>query len=363
MSKARELANLGNAYSDGALSNRNLIINGAMQVAQRGTSVTGVGSTAYCICDRWEYREASGVSAVSDHEQSTDAPTGFKYSYKITCTTADAVAGSENAALSYKLEGYDTQHLSYGTSDAKQITLSFWVKSNVTGVYGVQFYNGTNYSALKPYTINSSATWEYKTITLDGDTTNATPDGNVQGLSVVFHIATGADDITSEYDWTAQASFRSVTGQANVFASASNYFQITGVQLEVGDTATPFEHRSYGQELALCQRYFWKQTSTNANGSYYRYANALFTSASTAAGVVRLPVEMRATPTLTSSGTISAWYGPAAYVGSVSLGTDGCNNSSIVLDVTGLSGRTAGVACMIMSHVNKTSYITYDAEL
>ena len=295
-SKAFGLAQLGNVYNDGALSNRNLIINGAMQVAQRGTSTTGVGDTGYYLCDRWQYREASGVSAVTDHEQSTDAPDGFNYSYKITCTTADAVAGSENAAIGYKLEGYDTAYLSYGTSEAKTLTLSFWVKSTVTGAYGVQFFSGSSYSALKSYSISSASTWEYKTIQLDGDTINAFPSGNVLALSILFHLACGPDDITSEYEWTSEAGFRSVTGQANVVANTSDTFQITGVQLEVGDTATPFEHRSYGQELALCQRYYYESDRT-------RRATSARTDRMDVS--VSYPVRMRATPSVSNVGSVT----------------------------------------------------------
>ena len=259
MSKARGLADLGNVYNDGALSNRNLVINGAMQVAQRGTSVAGVSGSGYYVCDRWQYRNGSaGTGQEATHEQSTDAPSGFQNSYKVSCTVADATPlASENEMLSYKLEGYDVSQLDYGTSSAKTVTLSFWVKSTVTGAYGVQFFSSsTSPSALKSYNISSASTWEYKTIRLDGDTITPFPSGSVQALTILFHLACGPDDITSEYEWTSESGFRSVTGQANVFATTSDTFQITGVQLEVGDTATPFEHRSYGQELALCQRFF-----------------------------------------------------------------------------------------------------------
>jgi len=251
----------GNNYpSAGALSNRNLIINGAMQVSQRGTSVAGVSGSGYYVCDRWQYRNGSaGTGQEAIHEQSTDAPSGFQNSYKVSCTVADATPlASENEMLSYKLEGYDVSQLDYGTSSAKTVTLSFWVKSTVTGAYGVQFFSSsTSPSALKSYNISSASTWEYKTIRLDGDTITPFPSGSVQALTILFHLACGPDDITSEYEWTSESGFRSVTGQANVFATTSDTFQITGVQLEVGDTATPFEHRSYGQELALCQRYYY----------------------------------------------------------------------------------------------------------
>ena len=296
MSKARGLADLGNAFDDGALSNRNLIINGAMQVAQRGTSATGVTGTGYYTCDRWQYRNGSGgTGQEATHEQSTDAPDGFQNSYKISCTVADATPlGSENEALGYKTEGYDVSQLGYGTSSAKTITLSFWVKSTVTGDYGVQFFNGSSYSALKSYSINAASTWEYKTIQLDGDTVNAFPSGNAQALSLLFHLACGPDDITSEYEWTNQTGFRSITGQANVFATTSDTWQITGVQLEVGDTATPFEHRSYSDEIQRCHRYYYK--IGGVSGKRPVICNAMAYSTGELYGVFRLPVPMRTLP-------------------------------------------------------------------
>jgi len=211
---------------------------------------------------------------------------------------ADATPlGSENEALGYKTEGYDVSQLGYGTSSAKTITLSFWVKSTVTGDYGVQFFNGSSYSALKSYSINAASTWEYKTIQLDGDTVNAFPSGNAQALSLLFHLACGPDDITSEYEWTNQTGFRSITGQANVFATTTDTGQITGVQLEVGDTATPFEHRSYGDELARCQRYYF--SSDEAESLIIGFGDV--TSGDSTYFTILHPTTMRTGPTITLS--------------------------------------------------------------
>jgi hypothetical protein len=266
MTKARQLANLGNAYDDGALSNRNLIINGAMQVAQRGTSFTGVTSDTYTV-DRFQYAEGSGGGSVaSTITQSSDSPDQFGNSLKLEVTTADTLSGGENVTFRYRSEGRDGQRLKFGTSSAEKFTVSFWAKASVAGTYSLQIF-GPARSALSSYTINSANTWEYKTITFNGDTSVALPNTSASGFEVVWHLDAGSSDITSAYDWGNTGAFRAVTGQVNLMANTGNTWQITGVQLEVGDTATPFEHRSYGDELAKCQRYCWKLTKENSGES------------------------------------------------------------------------------------------------
>ena len=364
MSKARGLADLGNVYNDGALSNRNLIINGAMQVAQRGTSVTGVSDSGYYVCDRWQYRNGSaGTGQEATHEQSTDAPSGFQNSYKVSCTVADATPlASENESLSYKLEGYDLSQLDYGTSSAKTVTLSFWVKSTVTGAYGVQFFNSSSYSSLKSYSISSASTWEYKTIQLDGDTINAFPSGNVLALSILFHLACGPDDITSEYEWTSETGFKSVTGQANVFATTSDTFQITGVQLEVGDTATPFEHRSYGQELALCQRYYHRLQGNASDQTELGIGYAFGTSS-----VVidyAYPTTMRSSPTISESGVECLISGVSFAAASLNATVDpSIHKVGVSFGADAGTPFTTNRVCKARLAIDATAFLAFDAEL
>ena len=263
MSKARLLADLGNAYDDGALSNRSMVTNGSMQVAQRGTSTTGVNSSGYHTVDRFSYTEGSGGgSGALTMEQSTDAPDGFSHSVKYTVTTSDTLSGSENVLLRTRLEGQDLQRLKYGTSNAQAITLSFWAKSSLTGTYTVGFSsrNTTDSSSIryyKGYTINATNTWEYKTLTIPAQTTITIDSDNSEGLDLEWMLDSGSDDIVSPSTaWANTGIFGAVTGQVNFMATSGATWQITGVQLEVGDTATPFEHRSYGDELAKCHRYF-----------------------------------------------------------------------------------------------------------
>ena len=256
-----------NISSVGALSNRNLIINGAMQVAQRGTSVAGVTSGGYRTCDRMEVNVSNlGTYTVT---QESDAPEGFVNSLKINCTVADASpASSDYVFFAHKLEGQDLQHLKKGTSNALPVTLSFWVKSNMTGTYQFNLRDNDNVRYISAsYTIDVSGTWEYKTITLVGDTTGAPDNDANESLKLEWWLDSGSDFDSGALNtsWAAANNVnRNAATTVNIGDSTSNYFQITGVQLEVGDTATPFEHRSYGDELQRCQRYF----QSFGNGPY-----------------------------------------------------------------------------------------------
>jgi len=251
---------------------RNLVINGAMQVAQRGTSSSFAhdGTRSGYTVDRFE----SGIRHTTDEyehtiEQVSDAPSGFSYSLKWTTTQEETTVGAdEYYYIRQAIEAQNLQHLCFGSSAAKQLTLSFWVKSSITGTYGILFFTqdptrGRNAT----YTIDSADTWEYKTITIEGDTTGAIANDNGQGLDIYWGIASGSDfnsiNLTS-WDAYTSASFLGGHAQNGVATTASATWQITSVQLEVGDTATPFEHRSYGEELALCQRYcqFFPQDGT-----------------------------------------------------------------------------------------------------
>jgi len=237
---------------------RNFIINGAMQVAQRGTSVTGVTSGAYYTCDRFMF-SPFGPAGTWTVTQSTDAPDGFSNSFRIDCTTADASLGaSDFVIVETKIEAQNLQHLMYGDSSAKTVTASFHVKSNKTGTYVLELRqpdSGRLYS--KTYTINVANTWEYKTLTFPGDVSGTINNDNGQGLNMNFWCAAGStfSSGTIGTSWHTTNANRAA-GVVNLADSTDNEWYITGVQFEVGDKATPFEHRSFGEELLLCQRYF-----------------------------------------------------------------------------------------------------------
>ncbi len=267
MSKAAELAAL--IGSQTALSNRNLVINGAMQVAQRGTSFTGVGNgdSAYYL-DRFKFGESGSPEGVYTISQDSNAPNGFGNSMKIDCTTAEsALAANEMTRIIYSFEGQDLQRLKKGTSDAETMTFSFYIKSNLTGTAIVGFYDQDNarYVA-KSYTIDSANTWEKKILTYPADTTGAFDDDNASSMQFWMFLQAGSD-VTSgtlPSTWESLTAANYAVGQTiNVGSSTSNEILITGVQLEVGEQATPFEHRSYGDELAACQRYYETSTATD----------------------------------------------------------------------------------------------------
>ena len=300
MSKAAELAALIGSQS--ALSNRNLIINGAMQVAQRGTSATvgpnGTGE-GYTVVDRFQ-NSLSG-SVVSTFSQSTDAPSGFANSAKIEITTADtSLGGTEFWNLRYGFEGQDLQSIAKGTSDAKALTVSFWVKSNKTGTYTVELQDTDNSRRNSlAYTIDSSNTWEHKSLTYNPDTAGSGfANDNALSLRINFWFVAGADYKSGTFyngTWGAEDNAKRVhSSQVNLGDTVGNEWYVTGVQMELGEQATPFEHRSFGDELARCQRYHQRRsgrinTLLTSTGGANRHAQVYFTQS------------MRAAPTVTGA--------------------------------------------------------------
>ena len=237
---------------------RNLLINGAMQVSQRGTSFSGIYGTTFVV-DRFKFSSSSnGTWTLS---QDTDAPAGFSKSLKMLCTTADSSVGSSDYSFFlYKLEGNEVQQLASGTSSAKSVTVSFWVKSNVTGTYSLNLRNEDNARQCgSAYTVDSADTWEYKTATIPADTVAGYNDDNSLSLQIEWWLGSGSafSNGTIPTNWEASSNGdRGAANTVNIATVSNGYLQITGVQLEVGKVATPFEYRSYGEELAACQRYF-----------------------------------------------------------------------------------------------------------
>jgi hypothetical protein len=269
MTKARDLADLGAVTSrldtvgasDGALSNRNLIINGDVRIDQRngGSAITIDGATKFPV-DRFFIEE--GSDAVLSAEQDSDAPDGFLTSLKVTVSTADTSLGATQLdVVGQRVEGQNMQQLNWGSSSAKTVTLSFWVKSSLTGTFGGSFWNNAfDKSYPFTYSISSASTWEYKTVTIEGPTSGTFLTTNGRGISLGWSLGTGSTYSGTAGSWQS-SGLTSATGSVSVVGTASATWQITGVQLEVGDTATPFEHRSYGDELARCQRYYEKYGS------------------------------------------------------------------------------------------------------
>ena len=266
MSKAAELAAL--IGSQTALSNRNLLINGAMQVNQRGTETSSDGNDA--VADRFLIFR-SGTDARFTLSTDTDVPSGqgFTKSAKIDVTTADAsFDAGDLIGFRQQIEGQNVQHLKKGTSNAESLTLSFYIKSSITGTYILELYDFDNTRQIsKSYTVSSANTWEKKTITFPADTTGALDNDNNRSLLVHWWLGAGSSyqSGTLNTSWASVTTANRVVGQVNAINSTDNNILFTGCQLEIGEQATPFEHRSFGDELARCQRYYEKSYSSTTN--------------------------------------------------------------------------------------------------
>ena len=365
MSKAAELAAL--IGSQTALSNRNIIINGAMQVAQRG-DVSGITGSSYGGPDRFKLNASNiGTFTVS---QSSTAPTGFKNSWKVDCTTADASPAADDLLrVSYRIEGQDLQQLAYGTSGAKAITLSFYVRSNKTGTYNVQFQQIDNSfkQAVLSYTIDSADTWEFKSITAPGDTSGLINDDNGDGFALFWVLGAGST-FTSGSERSTYTAFANgdvaPTQTVNLADNTANEWMITGIQLEVGEQATPFEHRSFGDELARCQRYFTKLGGGTDAGAYTRISVSQNESATRNTGAVTLPVQMRAEPTLVADGNFAVFANATiTATNSITINSTGSDNGTLSLIFDVASGLTAGHGAVQIGNNDATANIKLDAEL
>ena len=369
MSKAAELAALiGSGQAQG---NKNFIINGDMQVAQRATGATAVG-TGYYTIDRFKtHKSNDGAFTI---EQSTDNPFGTGNSLKMAVTTADtSVAAGQYLFLSQSIEAQNLQSLLYGTSSAKTVTLSFWVKSNKTGTYVITLYKSDNTITVIPveYTIDSANTWEKKTITVTptaGGTSLITASGgaidnnNAEGLMVIFGLAWGSTYAGGTNNtWSSNSNHYSTSNQVNWMDSTSNNFYLSQVQLEIGEVATPFEHEDFGTTLRKCQRYYQRLAS---DGAYDALMDGMHLVTTQFFAMHSFPTTMRTEPTMTGSGTFSV----------LSNGSDKTPDSLIVnratIDVmqtySALSGGNVGVAGhagQIRNNNDATTFLDFSAEL
>jgi hypothetical protein len=282
---------------------KNRIINGNMMIDQRNAGAAlniSSGTTTYSL-DRYAFFSGN-TSAVATIQQDSSAPAGFTNSLKISVNTADAsVDADDRARITQRIEGYNFADLNYGSANAKTLTLSFWVKSNLTGIFSVVFYNATNNrSFLKTYTIDVAGTWEQKTITITGDTTGTWVTNNGIGVNISFNLMAGTNQQGTADSWQASTGAYGTSSQVNLFSSTANYLNITGVQLEAGSSATEFEHRQYGTELSLCQRYyeFGGTANTVQFSGNVTSANNYFTT-------IYLAVPKRTAPTIVNTSVTS----------------------------------------------------------
>jgi len=337
---------------------RNRIINGDMRIAQRGTGAfTASGDFPV---DRFFVNNAT--DGAFSAQQDSSAPVGFVNSVKLTTTTADASLGATQYYIfRHKIEGLNTADLMWGTANAKTITLSFWVRSSLTGTFGGVLAN-SGQGRIYPftYTISAADTWEQKSLTIAGDTTGTWLTTNGTGIEVVFGLGVGTDYSGTAGSWSGTFAL-SATGATSVIGTLNATWFITGVQLEVGSVATPFERRPFGTELALCQRYFYGYISGNSRlvgrGGYF--------SGTQVEVAIFFPVTMRTTPTLVAtSGTnyyVAFRNGGSDDLNSLSLSSEGSAASVSVFNNSEASG-TAGNAAQIATN-NASASVAFSAEL
>ena len=334
------------SFNGGQLAGmRNRIINGAMMIDQRNAGASVIVSTdnIYSV-DRFPGYKGGSANNYTIQQSST-APSGFINSLAVTITTGVNPGTTSYTAIAQRIEGLNVADLNLGTANASPFTLSFWVRCSLTGTFGVSFRNGTALATYcANYTINSANTWEYKTITIPAITSGTWATNNTEGMGVFWDLGVGSTYSATAGQLTTGANYFGVTGATKLAATTGATFYITGVQLEKGSSATPFENRLYGTELTLCQRYCLVVNGSNN----YRITGQFY---ATTAGRVILPhyVTMRSAPTLTVSGST----GQAIGSGTTTFTT---NNANQFLGVDASSWDLTGAT------VAKTVYqqLTYD---
>ena len=354
---------------------RNIIINGDMSIAQRGTSATGLGNndSGYHTVDRFKFVENNAPTCEFTQTQSTDVPTGqgFAKSLKMDCTTAQtSLAGDDFIYINTSAEGQNLQYLKKGTSSAESVTLSFWVKSNKTGTYIFEIIDRDNSRAIsKSYTISSADTWEKKTITYPGDTSGALDNDAARSFELIYWLAAGANfqSGTLQTSWGSRTTANDAVGQINFGDNTSNEWYLTGVQLEAGSQASDFEFLPIDVNLERCKRYFQTKgtsLSPNAFTNNQTVAMGLARTVSQAQCYMELNPIMRSEPTVSGIGTLSNLKCHTATGGNVntsSIGSDGTPNRQ---QVTYLANNlTSGLNNNEPIRLYGDYTITFDAEL
>ena len=349
---------------------RRMNINGAMNVYQRG-NVTGLSTTGYGA-DRYliQSNTAGTMSLTTDADVPEEG--GFQSSYKIACTATATFGTDSNLVMIHRLEGQDSQCTNFGKPNASSLTLSFWIKSNRAGDFNVNFENelptsgGADRGYQTKQTLNQADTWEYKVVTIEGDNVSGKSFTNntLKGLCFEISLSKGGSAwaaTASKPYWHDLANAERTYHNEHFFGdSTDNYWKITGVQLELGSVATPFEHRSYGEELALCHRYYYAfQTVSDTLGQNSFLSTAY--SANTMYAVIDLPVQMRATPSIISGGTWHARKGDNVSF-TLNAGIQRAGKNSMTIAQSSVSTANTGQAYWIESQ-GGTGYLSFQAEI
>jgi hypothetical protein len=344
--------------------NKNLLINGSQSVWQRSTSTASITTTAYHTADRWE----TSMSSLGTWTQSrsTDVPSGqgFGYSLKMDCTTADASpAAGDYLIFAQKMEGQNLQHLLKGTSSAKKITVSFWVKSNKTGTYIVRILDEDNTRHIcKSYTISSASTWQKVELTFDGDTTGTLDNDNASSLRIQWWLGTGStySSGTLATSWESVTNANMAVGQVNLADSTSNEWYITGVQLEVGSKATDFEFEPYERTLSRCRRYF---ISYGGDSAYERFAVGYISSSTQGYFTSVFPVKMREIPTYSFSSVSNFAVAAPSVITCTLIANSHSSKNYLTLSGNVSSGLTTGRCGVLIANNSTSARLKIDAEL
>jgi len=349
--------------SSGLYGFKNRLINSAMVIDQRnaGASVNPIGSSGFAV-DRWQYftNATAGAFNAGQNLNSVTPPAGFtKYlGYQVASTQTPT--GTNAYFFGQKIEGFNVADLGWGAAGAQPIAISFWVRSSVTGTHSGNVQNTSNVrSYVFSYSINSANTWEYKTITIAGDTTGTWPTDNTTGLIIYFNLGCGTSLQTTAGSWNA-AQYIGVTGGVSVVSNASATWYVTGVQLEKGSTATSFDYRPYGTELILCQRYYTRFNCGTAFGRILPFALGI--GGTLVRPPVQLPVRMRAAASSVDYGGALVWYNGATTGVISAVSIDTANDTIVGLNCT-TTGATASQAYMINDSGANTAFIGINAEL
>jgi len=351
-----------NQFSGGAFSFKNRIINGDMRIDQRNA---GAAVTSGYPVDRFQV--VISTDGAFSGQQDSSVPAGFNTSVKLTTTTADASLGATQFyAFRHRVEGFNVADLNWGTANAKTVTLSFWTRSSLTGTFGGALRNSANDRAYPfTYTISVADTWEYKSVTVAGDTSGTWLTTNGIGLQIDFGLGVGSTYSGTAGAW-AGSLYISATGAVSVIGTLNATWYVTGVQLEVGSVATPFERRPYGTELALCQRYYFQ---TGKNTLYSNFGGGLNDSTTVQYTTFTLKQTMRAVPTLTTTGTASNYQilhkaGSGTTLNAVPV-LDAANLTTDTVFITSsvASGLTAGESSMLRANNTTSAFLGFSAEL
>ena len=314
-SKARQLAQSASAPE----GRKNMVLNGAMQVAQRATSATGINTSGYHTVDRIDttFSTTAGELTMS---QDSDAPDGFANALKLDCTTADtSIAADEIFLLMYQFEGQDVQRIQKGKSTAKEVTVSFYAKANASKTYVVELKDFDNSrTCSKTFTVGTS--YARHEITFPADTTGVLDDDNARSFSIHFWLHAGSTYTggTLQTAWGSEVTANRAPGIGSFFDSTDNTFFITGLQMEIGSVATEFEHRTFAEELALCQRYFYNSVQeTSGINAHMIHILGVFTTVRGFFGI-DAPVPMRSAPTIGLTGSANLRTGNLTAEGTIS---------------------------------------------